>query len=109
MGPVTTSTGDRQTTTVQPGAVQVQIRSSQSPRHWDRLLSRAKQYLRPSGINKVALHIARHRSESGTGRSERSNILRSPIPDFHGEAEILNDVHSPLEWLIGKHHFRADG
>ena len=76
---------------------------------FDGLLGGSDDFARTFGIGQVAVQVARHRREPGSGGGQRLEVLVVPTPDLHGKAEVVDPV-GPFENVqIGEDHLRADG
>ena len=78
------------------GGVQVQARNTKCLSGFDAQLGGADDLVGARRVDQIAVQVAGHRREPGTGRGKGVEVLVVPAPDLDGEAEIV-DPPDPVD------------
>ena len=90
------------------GGVQVEPRNTKRLSGFDAQLGRPHDLVGAGGIDQVALQVAGHRREPGSGGGKGVEVLVVPAPDLDCEAELVDAPDSVDERQVGEHHLGAD-
>src|SRR5690349_11124668 len=84
--------------------MQVEEGAAELVRHRDGQFGGAQQFVGSVVVGEAPADVAGHRGEPGAGGRERVDVLGGPVPDLHGEAELVDPPDALQVGSVEKEH-----
>ncbi len=88
--------------------MQVKPRDTKCLSGFDGQLRRPHHFVGGVTVNQVAVQVAGHRRESGSGGGQRFQVLVVPAPYLDREAKLVDAPHPVDDRQVGEDHLGAD-
>src|SRR3954447_4741958 len=98
-----------QSLAVESRSVQVEVRRAERVRGGDGLLGGPEEGVGAFRFGEVAFDVAGHGGEPRAGGRQALEVSGGPVPDLHGEPEVVDDPDAFTDRFVEEHHLRTHG